>query len=206
MVSTKSKLFRRYPEREGYHRLRGKPRRPSRLSSPFERNNVAALRRENESLLRVATGQGGKEERSFVSLWSESGPWRSRRTNGRRHRRPARLLRGRHEEVRSDNNEFRCRPFRPSRSASRKLDLAARLLLSSLFEFPLRRATFFFAARCRTIASNFYCANRLSRPIAQPYTEEGGRATGELQDQSEEVGSSVRSIGGGCRIFLAVKS
>lgn len=59
------------------------------------------------------------------------------------------------------------------------------------------------AGRSRQI---FIAPTGLSRAIVQPYTEEGDRATGELQDQSEEVGSSVRSIGDGCRIFLAVKS
>lgn len=97
-------------------------------------------------------GRKKKEKLSFVSLRSESGPWRRQARDG--HRRPQPVFsQDAKEEVRSDNNEFRCRPFRPSRRArSRKLDLAANssFLPPSLPLFTFR-AAFFFAARSRQI-------------------------------------------------------
>lgn len=132
------------------------------------------LCRENESLLRGARGKRNTPLSLYGLKVARGG------ASVRRHRRPGRLLRGRHEEVRSDNNEFRCRPFRPSRSASRKLGFAA----SAPPVCPLRRETFFFAARCRTIASNFYCTNpaclaRSPRLIRERGVRMAGRRLGK---------------------------
>lgn len=80
----------------------------------------------------------------------------------------ARLLAGRHEEVRSDNNEFRCRPFRPSRRARvvNSTSLPTSSFPSSLSPFFTFRATFFCAARSRQI---FICP--ASRDRLDPYRE-----------------------------------
>lgn len=68
-----------------------------------------------------------------------------------------RLLLGRHEEVRSDNNEFRCRPFRPPHSASRKVSRC----------LPLRhrpvRSTVFLPRRCGRSCQIFIAPTSLSR-------------------------------------------
>lgn len=107
--------------------------------------------------------------------------WRGRGLSPRgprRHR--GRLLLGRHEEVRSDNNEFRCRPFRPARVA-RVVKSAD--VYPSPPSLPPRPFDRFSSTAMWTIVSNFYCANvPVSHRVSQSLRlirndEERGRGT-----------------------------
>lgn len=161
--------------------------RSSRLSTVHERNNVIALRRENESLLHVATGQRKGRRRGRRTLLCLFMIWKWSGSGGASTRSPSMtspvFFMDATKKYGRIITSFRCRPFRPSHSASRKLDLAARPFLFSLFEFPLRQRTFFFAIRCRTIAFNFYCGNR---PVSRDRPTLYGIEWPEQPENSEE--------------------
>jgi len=101
----------------------------------------------------------------------------------RRHRyRRGRLLLGRHEEVRSDNNEFRCRPSRPcASSASRKVgDVNS----------PRRPSPDRFSSTAMwTIVSNFYCANE---PVSWRGCSQSPRLIRHWNDEERERWTSPR--------------